>query len=140
MWASSWPMILWSLCGAGWLLLLGRLRHAWPATLAAVLALATLPLVADETRVGVVILFPALAYWVFFNREFWRPCPLPLVVGAVVLYLLAPPVYVWGGVVCGSVREHTIAQVHVQPRVSRWTALDFFWPFVDGVCPRPDLP
>ncbi len=36
--------------------------------------------------------------------------------------------------------EHTIAQVHVQPRVSRWTALDFFWPFVDGVCPRPDLP
>jgi hypothetical protein len=136
MWYSGWPWTLWSLCGVGWFLLLTRLRLTWPIFVVTPLVLLVLIAVTDHTRVGVIVLFPTLAYWAFLNPEFWREMRPAWIATAVVAYLLVPVVYVWGGLSCGSVFDHTVAQLRFRPSVSRWTMLDYYWPFVDGVCPR----
>ncbi len=136
MWRFSWPAILWSLCGTGWLLLLTQWRRVWPVFLAIVVVLVTLIAVADHTLVGVIGLAPTLAYWVFFGREFWQSLKPRWVSAALALHLIVPVTYVWGGLSCHSVLAHTITQVRTNPRMSRWTRLDYFYPFMNGVCPR----
>jgi hypothetical protein len=126
--------LVWSLFGAGWIFLLARLRQTWPMLLAAALALPVIAAAADETRVGVLILFPALLYWVVLNSDAWESCPHRLVIAVALVYLLAPPVYVWGGYVCGRITPHAIEQLRREPRVSRWTWLDYHRPFASGAC------
>ena len=136
MWLLSWPAILWSLCGAGWLLLLVQWRRVWPIFTAVPVVMVTLIVVTDHTRVGVIGLSPALAYWVFFNRDFWQNLKPLWLSGTLALHLIVPVTYVWGGLNCGSVLEHTIRQFRTSPWISQWTRLDYLYPFINGVCPR----
>jgi hypothetical protein len=126
--------LVWSLFGAGWIFLLVRVRQTWPILLATVLALPVIAIAADETRVGVLILFPTLLYWVILNPGAWEFCPRRLVAAVVLVYLLVPPVYVWGGNVCGQIEPHAIEQFRKEPKVSRWAWSDYYRPFASGVC------
>jgi hypothetical protein len=76
---------------------------------------------------------PTSSLTVICNREFWRQCSPIFVAATVVVYVLAPSVYVWGGYPCGSVRAHAIDRLFTQPFVSRWNKLDYFRPFAYDV-------
>jgi hypothetical protein len=134
-WRSSWPLILWSLCGAGWILLIATMRRTWPVLVAVLVALLTLLATSDQTRVGSIILFPTLVYWVFLDRRLWRELHWAWIAAALVAHVLLPVVYVWAGIPCRSVRSHTLRQLEAGVDLTRF---DWLGPFLDrttGVCP-----
>ena len=95
-WLASWPYILFSLFGLGWLLILKNLRKTYPLLLASIIALIFIITVADQTRVGTIILFPSVFYWIFMNREIFKDITIKFSILVLALYLLLPVVYVWG--------------------------------------------
>jgi hypothetical protein len=121
MWLDGVPMILWSLFGAGWVLLISQASRTWPVIAATVPATAILILAADHTRVGTIILYPALAYWVLFNREFWAHLRPAVVVASLVVYAVAPTAFVFSGLPCGSLSRITVEQIRAHGlNVSAW--------------------
>ena len=135
-WRGSWPIVLWSLCGAGWIALLVTVRQTWPALVAVPFVLLTLLAASDQTRVGSIILFPTLVYWVFLNRPLWRELPGAWIGTMIAVHLLVPFVYVWAGIACGSVRGHTRGLITVGADVAR---VDTMRPFLEGVCPSEKI-
>jgi hypothetical protein len=136
-WRSSWPIILWSLGGAGWIIVLAAVRRAWPVLVAAVAALLVLMTTSDHTRTGSILLFPALLYWLILDRSLWAGLRPVWIAAALLAYVSLPVVYVWAGVPCGSVRGHTARQLRAGFDLSR---VEWMTPFLEpgtAVCP-PD--
>jgi len=71
--AFHFQVILWSMLGVGWLVLLGYVdrlrREALPLVCGLLVCLPFLVLAQDETRVIAIITFPLLAGYWFFNEE-----------------------------------------------------------------------
>lgn len=139
LWLAGWPAIPWSVEGLGWVLLLLTARQTWPVWSAAPIVFVLLIFAADHTRVGTILMLPALLYWALLRREFWRALRPAWVVAVVIAFLLLPTLWVWGSAQCTSVREYTLAQLRFRPWPSTWSGADFVWPFAAGACPRPDL-
>jgi hypothetical protein len=59
-------------------------------------------IVDDETRVGTIILFPALFYWILTNKDLWIALSQQFLIALVVLTLVFPVVYVYRGYPYGS--------------------------------------
>ncbi len=97
LWIDSWPFILYSLFGAGWVLIIKEYKILYPFLLSVVVAFVFLMFVSDQTRVGTIILFPSLMYWIFMNKELWCKVTNKLSIVMILLYFALPVVYVWGG-------------------------------------------
>lgn len=95
-WVKHWPLILWSLLGVGWLLILKHVTTIWPFLLAVVGAFLLVLFAGDQTRVGVIVLFPSLFYWVLMNKDLWKKTSSLLATTMLVLYFIAPVTVVWG--------------------------------------------
>lgn len=91
-----WFVTLWTLFATGWLLIAQNIKKTWPLIVAALTMLVLTVIVGDQTRVGVIVLFPSLFYWVFMNREIWEKLTQKMVVLMLSFYLLVPIVVVWG--------------------------------------------
>jgi hypothetical protein len=126
-WRSRWFLILWSLLGPGWLLVVARVRHTWPLLVAAGMVLVILVAVYDQTRVGVILLFPSLVYWITANRDLWTRSWVAVLL---LSHLAFPFAYLWGGVLCGSVRHYTVRQL----TRGDMTHLDAMEPIWGGAC------
>lgn len=96
-WVRSWPYILYSLFGVGWILIIFKIKQVWPLIVAALIVFILTFFVGDQTRVGVIILFPSLFYWVFLNKELLNSISPQFTMTMLIAYLLVPVVYVWGG-------------------------------------------
>lgn len=95
-WLQSWPLIAWSFLGVGWLLLIAKIKVTWPLLLVSLGTFFFTALVADQTRVGIIVLFPSLFYWIMMNSEIWQSLTTKFSIALVILYLILPPVVVWG--------------------------------------------
>ncbi|MFA5454654.1 MAG: hypothetical protein WC272_04965 [Sulfurimonas sp.] len=91
-----WFVTLWTLFATGWLLISQNLKTAWPLIFATLIILILTVIVGDQTRVGVIVLFPSLFYWIFMNREIWQKLTQKMVILMLSFYLLVPIVVVWG--------------------------------------------
>ncbi len=107
-WKTGWLYIVWSLLGVGWLVVISKIRHLWPLCVAAVFVFGFVAVTGDQTRIGSIILFPTLFYWVMMDKELWKELDLKWVMVPIVLYLILPVVYVWGGYPYGSLWKHDI--------------------------------
>lgn len=96
MWLKHWPLILWSLLGVGWVLILRHVTTIWPFLLAVIGAFLLVLFAGDQTRVGVIVLFPSLFYWVLMNKDLWKKTSSLLATTMLVLYFIAPVTVVWG--------------------------------------------
>lgn len=127
-WKASWPWALYAIFGMGWFLILSHFRNAWPLVVAALLTFFALLIFGDQSRVSTIITFPSLFYWVFANRKIWKNRK-PIENGIVLLYIVVPFVYVWGGQPFGSMDKYDIELVKKVNRndlkicgeVSPWT-------------------
>ena len=96
-WIGSLGYTLFSLFGVGWFLILHKIRSTWallPPTIVAFLFLIT---VEDQTRVGAMILFPSLFFWVFQNKEIFKNISTKFIIVTLSIYLIIPTVFVWQG-------------------------------------------
>lgn len=96
MWKSSWYTILWSLLGIGWIFAIYFAKKLWPLFASVIVVFALTAVVGDQTRVGVILLFPSLFYWLIMQKNLWREMKQNLVYLMVLLYLLLPVMVVWG--------------------------------------------
>lgn len=96
MWSNSWPYIAWSLLGVGWFFVISKAKKVWPFLVSTLFVFFFVRFVNDQTRVGVIILFPTLFYWVLMNRRLWSDLKQIYVIALISLYLLIPVVVVWG--------------------------------------------
>ncbi len=96
-WLNSWPFIFYSLFGVGWLLIIKEIKTVYPLLIAALITFVFTISIGDQTRVGTIILFPSLFYWVFMNREILNRITPKFSIIILTLYLVLPVVYVWGG-------------------------------------------
>ncbi len=106
LWIDSWPFILYSLFGVGWLLILKEYKLLLPLIVPIIVAFVILITVSDQTRVGAIILFPSLFYWVFMNRQLFNRITLKFSGIMLIFYLTLPVVYVWGGPFFGSLLRY----------------------------------
>lgn len=110
--AMKTQLIVWSILGVGWLVAIKFMRRDRAAlwTLAAPLAMvvALAALVADETRVCAVVVFPTLFVFLLSDGDFLAALAddLPPLV---LVWLLVPFVWAWGGVPLWSVFPHDVA-------------------------------
>jgi hypothetical protein len=152
-WRLNWPVMMWSVLGAGWIFVLVTVRRSWPVLIAAPLAFLVLLVVVDQTRVGAMILFPVVVYWILFNRPLWVELRWVLVVAVLALYLLVPFIFMWTGIPCYSVMAHTLEEVgegfrrasrgQGPLRIDQFKDYDFIEPYLDavtGACPRSTGP
>lgn len=98
MWKSSWYFIAWSLLGVGWILVLSNAKKLWVLIVTILVVFLLTAIVGDQTRVGVILLFPSLFFWVMMYKELWQNISRDFVFLVVILYLLIPVSVVWGGV------------------------------------------
>lgn len=96
-WSKSWPYILYSSLAIGWIIILSRIRLLWPFIITMLVALLMMILVGDQTRVMSIVTFPALFYWVLMNKDFWNNLNQRWIIPLLIVYFIAPFVYVWGG-------------------------------------------
>ena len=96
MWKNWWFVILWTLFAAGWFLVILNLKKVWPLLGAAFVTLLLTAIVGDQTRVGLIILFPSLFYWLLMDKEVWQNMSQRVVLIMLSFYLLVPVVVVWG--------------------------------------------
>ena len=95
-WRLHWSVILWALCGTSWLYVVLALKRVWPILPAALITFLFMGVVGDQTRVGVIILFPSIFYWIFRNKELqiktsgWKNYLF------VIIYTIVPITVVWG--------------------------------------------
>jgi hypothetical protein len=107
-WLVSWPYILFSLFGIGWILILKHIKTTYPLVLASIVAFIFIMVVEDQTRVGTIILFPSLFYWVFMNIKILNEITLKYTIVTLAFYLLLPVVYVWVGHPYGSLLKYNL--------------------------------
>lgn len=110
-WLGSWPYILYSLFGVGWLLVLSEIKKTWPLIISTFVVYILTFFVGDQTRVGAIVLFPSLFYWVFLNKEIINGISPRLVLSMLSIYLIVPVVYVWGGQAFGSLIKSDIKTI-----------------------------
>ncbi|MDD3343431.1 MAG: hypothetical protein PHR87_07650 [Sulfurospirillaceae bacterium] len=96
MWLLSWPVILWSLLGTGWLLCIRYIKKIWPLFLAVIVTFFITMIVGDQTRVGAIVLFPSLMYWVMIDKTIWRDLSQRMLLMMIITYLILPIYVVWG--------------------------------------------
>ncbi|NOQ65395.1 MAG: hypothetical protein GQ582_12865 [Methyloprofundus sp.] len=96
-WLTGWPYILYSLFGMGWVLVIFKIKKTWPLIIAAFIVLILTSFVGDQTRVGVIILFPSLFYWVFLNKELLNSIRFKFILTLLIIHLVVPVIYVWSG-------------------------------------------
>lgn len=96
MWKNWWYLIPWTLLGVGWFVLFKFFGRLWPLFLVLVSIFLFVAVVGDQTRVGLLVAFPAIFYWIFMDRALWLSLSQPFVVSLIVLNLLLPVVVVWG--------------------------------------------
>lgn len=98
MWENSWPYIIWSLLSCSWFIIFKRARAHWPLFVAITFAFLLLMLVGDQTRVGAIIIFPSIFYWILRDKKLWSSLRLRDVIFVSILSLTVPVVVVWGNV------------------------------------------
>jgi hypothetical protein len=96
-WKVSWPYILYSIFGVGWLLIFTKLKKTWPLLVGGIFTFFFVIIMGDQTRVGAIVLFPAVFFWIFMDKELFSTINQKMIVCLVVLYLVLPVVFVWGG-------------------------------------------
>lgn len=106
-WFQFWPFIGWSFLGVSWLILIKKIKILWPFLTVSAIAFFFTAIVADQTRVGTIILFPSLFYWILRNKALWQKMNIKLSVALIILYLILPAVVVWGKPY-GSLREYNV--------------------------------
>ena len=97
-WTNKWPFIAWSLLGVSWVLVVNNIRRYWTFLLATAFIIVFLMLVGDQTRVGIILIFPSVFYWVLRDRELWSSLKPRAVLYLSILPLALPVVVVWGSV------------------------------------------
>ncbi|NMB64652.1 MAG: hypothetical protein GYA16_07260 [Spirochaetes bacterium] len=125
----SWHYILWSLFGVGWFFLVSNLRKLLPLMISICFVFLMLVVMEDQTRVGVIVLFPALFYWFFMNKSFIKSITGNQLLYAIILYLLIPTTIVWGGYPFGSLIEFdkkVISEFITTVKISNF---DYLMPF-----------
>ena len=95
MWNDWWFYIVWSLLGVGWLLLIAKIKFLWIFLISVLVVFGFTSLVADQTRVGTIILFPSLFYWILMNKTIWEDISKHFVISLIIIYLIIPVVVVW---------------------------------------------
>jgi hypothetical protein len=95
-WKRNWLFILYSLIGVGWLIVVKFYKETWPVILTAVITLFFTAIVGDQTRVGVIVMFPSLMYWVFMNKSLLLCLSNKFVMFTIILYASLPVVIIWG--------------------------------------------
>lgn len=126
-WKAGWPYILFSLLGVGWVLVLKSIKKSWPLVAGAVFVFIFLLVMGDQTRVGSIILFPTLFYWVLMDKELWNALTQKRLTILVVLHLVSPVVYVWGGYPFGSLWEYDLAEVRKVATLGLINSSQFDW-------------
>jgi len=126
MWLKHFPLILWSLLGVGWLLVLRHVTSIWPFLLAVVGAFLLVVFAGDQTRVGVIVLFPSLFYWVLMNKYLWKKTSSLLATTMLVLYFITPVIVVWGSPHFGNLWTYD-SQVIRQAIKSDFSIKGFDW-------------
>jgi hypothetical protein len=84
------------LIGVGWLIVVKFYKETWPVILTAVITLFFTAIVGDQTRVGVIVMFPSLMYWVFMNKSLLLCLSNKFVMFTIILYASLPVVIIWG--------------------------------------------
>jgi len=96
MFKSSSFTILYSLLGVGWIVVATNAKKLWPFLVAVAVVFSLTAIVGDQTRVGLIVLFPSLFFWVMMDKELWQKIKQNTTYLLVALYLLLPVVVVWG--------------------------------------------
>lgn len=96
MFKSSLFTILYSLLGVGWIIVATNAKKLWPFLVAVAVVLSLTAIVGDQTRVGLIVLFPSLFFWVMMDKELWQQIKQNTTYSLVAIYLLLPVVVVWG--------------------------------------------
>ncbi|HYK94611.1 MAG TPA: hypothetical protein VE011_01935 [Candidatus Dormibacteraeota bacterium] len=136
-WGQSWPVIAWSLFGIAWVLVLREARTLWPILVAGAVVFISLVIVGDQTRVGVILLFPSLFFWVMMNRAIWTRLGRLSSAAIVVAYLLIPVVVVWGRPFVGSLWRYDVSVArHVLAHGASGQQFDWTLPFHAAPSPK----
>lgn len=95
-WKNNWLLILYSLLGVGWIIVFKYFKETWPVILSALIIFFFTAAVGDQTRVGVIVLFPTVMYWVFLNKKLWVRVSNKFAIFTIILYIFLPVVVIWG--------------------------------------------
>lgn len=126
-WFSGWQYIFFSLFGLGWILVLKNIKIMYPLLLASLVTFVFIMTVGDQTRVGTIILFPSLFYWVFMNKEIYKNITIQFSILILAAFLLLPVIYVWGGYPFGSLLKYS---THITNIIkNKDDTIDFSLPF-----------
>lgn len=93
-------VILWSLLGAGWLILalyINATRTWKPMALGLLTLLPILVLAGDQTRVLAITTYPLLAVFWLLNQRFLSQINHQMVYVLALLWLISPWYFIWGG-------------------------------------------
>jgi len=94
-WLKSFGVILYSIFGVGWILIIRYIRYLYPILISTLLTLIFIMSVADESRVGAILLFPSLFYWLFMNEKVISLISLRFSIILGLLYIITPTIFVW---------------------------------------------
>jgi hypothetical protein len=95
-WKLFWPYILFSLIGICWVLIFLKIKKTWPLLTGIIFTFFLLLIIGDQTRVGTIVLFPAVFFWIFMDKELWVTLNKKLVFILIAIYLVLPVFFVWG--------------------------------------------
>jgi len=96
-WQENWYWILWSIFSVMWFVIFLRAQQLYWLVLGAIGVFFFTTLIGDQTRVASVILFPLLFHEFLNNEKLILSIPQKVVLPTVILGLIVPAVYVWGG-------------------------------------------
>lgn len=110
--AMKTQLIVWSILGVGWLVAIKFMRRdrtaLWTLAVPLAMVIALSALVADETRVCAIVVFPTLFVFVLSDADFLASLAADLP-PLVLVWLLVPFVWSWGGTPLWSVFPHDVA-------------------------------
>lgn len=110
MWKSEWIFILWSFLGVSWFFIFFDLSRYWAFVLVVIFTFFFVALVGDQTRVGVIVLFPSLFFWVLSDKKLWSELSLKSTILMTLMFLTVPIVVVWGST-HGSVSQQSVQNI-----------------------------
>jgi len=125
-WLNSFVVILYSIFGVGWILVIRYIRYLYPLLISTVLTMIFIMSVADESRVGAILLLPSLFYWLYMRREVISTITLKFSIAVGLLYSVTPTIFVWEATTYYSTRVYipTISKL-----IYRGGKLDIMKPF-----------
>jgi hypothetical protein len=129
-------LIFYSALGIGWVLIVksaerGRKAIPFMVCLFGLLTM-SLPIVFDQTRVGAIVTFPLIAVYCLLNRAFLKTTSRQFVCWVLVVWLIVPYIWVWGGVPKWSVFPFDVA--FLLHKAFGWFAVPVnnpSWPFLE---------